>query len=363
MGENASAIASQHANCPFRARWHRNGLPRSSANREPDDASAGQLIVSPPILLAPVDTKPDASLPLADRLLATLGEDVYVLHVRRGGNLEKLVNQCLTCPARLGQRWNLAVGPDLVPQSLVDRWSPAGATAWYLTSSPQDSLVQANRESTRVSLGPFPSAIVPLGQLEAERYLCHWTRGHPGPWPDQNEKDYICGLLFDEAERDRSALATLLRILQMKRLLGTSRLTREKAEVVSFTELPLTEFRSRRVFRPMHARWDFEPYGVSIDRNWLLNHGTRPVIYGNEMTWRGLAIEDRPFFQFCGRNREDRLREDRRSYDWTQEREWRHVGDVDLGALGPSDALVFVADRVEARRVAAVSPWPVTIVE
>src|SRR5690606_1588616 len=131
-------------------------------------------------------------------------------------------------------------------------------------------------------------------------YLAHWTRRQPGPWPDESEADYVESLLVDPQARDRAPLASLLRILRMQRLIATNRLTRSVAKVVCFTACPLVDFLRRRTFRSMHARWDFEPYGVCIDRQWLIHHGARPVIYGDEATWRQMADDDRPFFQHRG---------------------------------------------------------------
>jgi hypothetical protein len=166
----------------------------------------------------------------------------------------------------------------------------------------------------------------------------------------------VQSLLVDPSARDRSAMASLMRIVRMRRLIATNTLTRGETKVVCFTAHPLSSFAERRTFRTMHGRWDFEPYGICIERKWLIAHGARPVIYGDESAWRQLALPDRPFFQHRGSG------SGRHSYDWTQEDEWRHVDDVDLSRISPSQLLVFVPDDASAIQISAACPWPVTIV-
>jgi hypothetical protein len=198
--------------------------------------------------------------------------------------------------------------------------------------------------------------VIPLVGILGERYLAHWTRRQPGPWPDECESQYVQSLLVDPAARDRSALASLLRIVRMRRLIATNTLTRGETKVVCFTAQPLSRFAVRRTFRAMHGRWDFEPYGVCIERSWLMARGARAVIYGDESTWQQLALPDRPYFQHRGSVSGPR------PCDWTQEDEWRHVGDVDLSQISPDQVLVFVPDHASAMQIRAVCPWPVTIV-
>ena len=48
--------------------------------------------------------------------------------------------------------------------------------------------------------------------------LWHATRRHEGPWAGQGESEFLDELLFERPERDRSALATLRRIIGERRL-------------------------------------------------------------------------------------------------------------------------------------------------
>ena len=130
-------------------------------------------------------------------------------------------------------------------------------------------------------------------------YLVHWTRRQIGPWPDQCEAAYLDELLFDCERADRSALAALTRILASQRIVATHRLTRGAVGVVCFTARRLPELLQFRAFRRHHRRWDFEPYGICVERRWLERRGARPVIYGDDQLWQQLSTADQPFFQLA----------------------------------------------------------------
>jgi hypothetical protein len=132
---------------------------------------------------------------------------------------------------------------------------------------------------------------------------------------------------------------------------------RGDAKVVCFTAVPLRELPQLRSFRSHLARWDFEPYGVCIRRGWLEQHGCAPVRYGDDAFWESLAAEVRPFFQV----RTSTSRRSGRVTDWSIEREWRHVGNVDLSKLPTDAGLIFVPSREEAEQIATISRWPVTV--
>jgi hypothetical protein len=56
-----------------------------------------------------------------------------------------------------------------------------------------------------------------------------------------------------------------------------------------------------------------------------------------------------------------RTRHQTRPRDWTQEREWRHLGDVELASIPADRAFVFVPSAAEAEQVVAASRWPVVV--
>ncbi|MDG2381737.1 MAG: hypothetical protein P8N76_08680 [Pirellulaceae bacterium] len=136
----------------------------------------------------------------------------------------------------------------------------------------------------------------------------------------------------------------------MQRLIATCRMTRSPIKVVCFTEWSHDEIATRRLFRPHLSRWDFEAYGLCIDRKWLQQRAARPVIYGDEECWRQLSSHQRPFFQ---------LSHSKCGVAWSVEREWRHLGDIDLRELTPQQAIVFVRFESEISAVSLESRWPV----
>jgi len=91
-----------------------------------------------------------------------------------------------------------------------------------------------------------------------------------------------------------------------------------------------------------------------------MQRGVRPVLYGDETAWQNLNESDQPFFQPAQSGRSSSEDADA-GIDWTVEREWRYVDDLDLSQLSREDAMVFVPNFAAARRLSAVSPWPITL--
>ena len=155
-------------------------------------------------------------------------------------------------------------------------------------------------------------------------------------------------------------------ILRQRRLIASTRTARGGVRVVSFTASPLSQLPELRRFRRHRGRWDFEPYGLCIHQSWLKERGVRPVVYGNEANWRDLNEHDQSYFQLAhslavGANETDAEHESAAGIDWTVEREWRHIGHLDLRELPRESGLVFVRNYAAAKRVSIVSPWPVTL--
>jgi hypothetical protein len=138
---------------------------------------------------------------------------------------------------------------------------------------------------------------------------------------------------------------------------ASSAAIRGQARVVSFTAAGLWSLAELRVFRPHRRRWDFEPYGICLRRDWLTARGARPVIYGDDETWQSLAPCERPYFQ----RRATRTAGRRGTIHWPVEKEWRHVGDLDLSSLAPGQLACFVPTRQAALRLATVTRWPVFV--
>lgn len=206
-------------------------------------------------------------------------------------------------------------------------------------------------ESTSLrQLQPLP-ANNPL--TRPQQWLCHWTRSAAGHWPGETREEYLDKLILASDPVDRSARATLLRIITDQRIRASSQAIRGSFAVTAFTAVPLAEFRRRRVFRNHRHRFDFEPQGIAIRRDVLSLCGARPVLYGSDEFWRELPLKDRPFFQ---KATEDGIT------DTVEELEWRLNSDVDLSLLPHGSICVFVDSEDDARLMSSACAWPICIV-
>jgi hypothetical protein len=299
--------------------------------------------VSPPLL-----DVVEHDQPVRDRLVVAASDQLVVLRMRRNGNIESLVRQRLGAaikPTESGV--TLIVGPGLVPVDLADALPPA------------DRLIVPNKSRRETVTPPVGcvttrAPILRPAQLVDRTLLIHWTRARVGPWPDETWEDYRDALIMCHHDTDRSALAALARIAAQRRLLATNITIRGGAPVVCFTARALGEMKELRKFRVHRQRWDFEPYGICIERAWLERLGARPVIYGNAELWERLDDRQRPFFQQRFTRGEARI-------DWAVEQEWRVEGNVDLRQLPEDSAVLFVPTLKEAYWLSCQSPWPIVV--
>ncbi len=289
---------------------------------------------------------------IVDELLIGLAKSAILLSVRKNGNIQKLAQRRISRNPASGTR--LLINRKLTPASVESDLLKRGALAWWLYGpdiSPSD---EPSRNHAWFDPRPGPHAIIlTLDELKTKDYLAHWTRRRVGPWPDQTRAEFLDDLIFLASRREHNEISALCRILALGRILGSHGLTRDSRDVVCFSNLPLDEMLDRRVFRPHLGRWDFEPYGIAVDREFLKRLGARPVVYGDESAWEQLSDADQAFFQ---------LEHSRSSQiDWTLEQEWRLVGDLKLDDIPVDQAVVFVKSESEALMVSALSRWPVVI--
>lgn len=378
-GGTASARFVDHAAELFGARVLSIELPRSdditlrqwlrrirTVNRSAKVDCQKRAILSPPILdlaLSEITATEIRDVPLRDRALIGLSDRILAIHVRRGGNLHRLLQQRLHDTSWPVASVYVALGTDLTATATAGELMDAGAVGWVI-STRQLVRHESGRQSppiTRSLLdGPRlhrrPAPIVEPPSSDHWTYLTHCTRRRDGTWPDQSDEEFLDDLILERRESAHSALASLARIVNERRLRASSEGIRGRAPVVSFTAAPLDEIARMRVFRSHRGRWDFEPYGICISQDWLAQRSVRPVQYGNDQLWRSLAAADRPFFQIGQSVTSEQV------MVWTAEQEWRHVGDVTLRRLPPDAAFIFVPKRDEAERIAEISPWPVAVV-
>lgn len=352
---------------PTWARWWRRIRQATAVER--DRFSIAQVYLSP--ALGPADRCPAPSpwaacceLPVRDRVLVGMGEKLVVLHVRNHGVLHQLLR------ARLDDtRWSptsvrIALGQNLTHGELADELLGNGALGWLVLNTLKSEVASSPvrlapaRAMPRAPISQGISPSIPDDSRGAPwDYLTHCTRRRDGPWPDQNEEDYLDDLILQREGMERSALATLKRIITQRRLIASSQSIRGGTPVVSFTSVPLAALRPLRVFRPHRSRWDFESYGICIHRSWLQQRNIQPVRYAPDSHWDRIPREERPYFQ---RDR-SRTGSCRTTIDWTVEHEWRHVGDLPLEELPPDLAFVFVPTPEEAAQLSPFSRWPVVV--
>jgi hypothetical protein len=332
-------------------RWGRRVLTSAATS-----GRAGcRVILSPPCAGASAANRL-SELPLPDRATAASCDRLLALHVRPGGNLQRMLKARLEAGSRSSPEVFVAIGSDLVSRRLADELMDLGAVGWLV----MNSTVGADHESPSWPGSDVPgkplAPIIDCPSAEDWPYLTHCTRRRQGPWPDEAEADYLDDLILDRIGADHSALAALWRIVGSGRLIAGCDIVRGDTPVVSFTAVPVTELPRLRTFRSHLSRWDFEPYGICIRRDWLQHRGARPVRYGDESTWAESTPQERVFFQKShSRSAGGTVT------DWTVEQEWRHVGDVPLDDLPRNAALLFVPSATEAKQLSTISPWPVTL--
>lgn len=305
--------------------------------------------------------EPLHSAPLADRLIFSVADRICIPQVRSRGNISLLINSHLNDPDRARVPLQIAADPQgKFPeflQRLPELWIPwsiidSGNTAFF-----RDDPATAGDVSTTKNESPIPQELLPLPGsnplADPAQWLCHWTRSAAGNWPGETREEYLDTLILASDPVDRSAMATLLRIVADQRIRASSHAIRGSFAVTAFTAVPLAEFRRRRVFRNHRHRFDFEPWGIAIRRDVLSQFGARPVLYGSDEFWKELSADDRPFFQ---KATSDGIT------DTIEEQEWRLFGDVDLGALPLQSLCVFVDSEADARLLNAVCGWPICIV-
>lgn len=320
------------------------------------------------------------SVPLNDRILFASASRICVLSSRFGGNIRKLLqihlndNERRSTPVLIASDSNgkFAQHMSLLPPGWIpwlvlpdlNNTESVPESGVSVNDEPHDDtdnntvITQSDRGEVSIVKHQGDNAVKrtvkrktenesnPLTQ--PEDWLLHWTRAGTGPWPEEPLNDYLDKLLLQAEDADHSALSTLFRIIRSQRLIASSRGIRGGYSVVAFTEVPLSEFRRRRKFRSHHRRFDFEPWGIALNRQRLSSMGARPVTYGNDQDWQQLSDTDRPYFQKSTVGRSNCV----------EEREWRHFGDVQLGSFLPDCLWIFANDDESCRLIRKQCPWP-----
>lgn len=288
------------------------------------------------------------TLPFADIALVGTGERIVAINCRPKGNVERLLTR------RLSER------PDdgaIVLVSCTDEGPPVpetlkslGAVPWFLQNIAEpNSAFEAENDLTEVASGGLT---IDNGPLDCpDEWLYHWTRPVAGPWHDQSKDEYLDELILGCDTADRSAIAALMRLISQQ-VIKSSISEQNKPASVSFTAVPLSEFRRRRVFRGHRQRYDFEPWGIAIRKTALQRLGAEAVIYiEGERDKSNIETKfTQPRF------------DTKKRIDWSEECEWRIEGDLNLNVFSIDDITLFVDRENEANILRKDARWPVVVV-
>ena len=275
-----------------------------------------------------------------DQLSVFNADVIIALAVGNRSRTRTLIQQVLEPPSEGRPPVWFARSTSLVSREITEKWTTLGARPF-------------DPASRRRSDPPIAEATVQLAtnrMVKSGDWLVHCTRECDGRWPGQSQDQYLDDLILGRSASDHSVQATLRKILVERRLRAASRPVRGFPPAVSFSASPLEELLTRRVFRGHRGRWDFEPYGLAISRDWLAARGARPVVYRLPGDLRG----NDPFEQPTGS-------QGRPPMHWPREEEWRHPGDVDLSSLPDSQGLVLVHRHSDLGFVSGISRWPVLV--
>lgn len=236
-----------------------------------------------------------------DRMAVSLANQIYPVSVRKGGNLERLFKDN---PAKLST-----------------------AQMAYCTDY--------NPRVKRANMSIAEEELVPQVRDMKWNYITHYTRTAYSPWPGETSADFYQAIYNSCASYPRTALLTLNQIVIDKQIWASYYHIRGGHKVVSFTELHPREAINLIKWRPRYVRWNFEPFGIAIDKQYARSIGIRSVIYDTPERYYNLDDEDKPFYQNPGE----------KGGEWEPEREWRYHGNLDLSAIPPEKILLLVRNK------------------
>lgn len=298
-----------------------------------------RILISPPIR-----HEPRKSAINRDSLMLSLARRIHVLKANPKSGTESRVlslleNHRSPCETVKQKAVYVALQKSLVSSELHRKVHKGNCVAWRVNMCGLKSRRQQTEEQG--------SQIQDVTRVvDSSDYLFHCTRAPSGPWPGESMEEYLDKLISCR-EVQRTAIDSLLRIAKQKKILASERLNRTNVRVVSFTHSSLCQIRKMRTFRSHLARWDFEPYGIGVRKIDLQTaFQAQPVIYGDDQYFANLPEDIKPFFQPA-----TTLTKSGNFIHWTEEREWRVKGDIDLSRIDERELLFFVPSRTEAAKI------------
>ncbi len=173
-----------------------------------------------------------------------------------------------------------------------------------------------------------------LRRLE-DRYLVHWTRAANCAWPTERLIDYYRAIVESESY-PRSGFSTLMNIISTARIVATPKNMPAGIATVSFSGLPPADIVPLVAWRSRYRQMSFEPYGIGLDRQYVMSKGVCPVQYYHRDNDRA-------------RDSEQWLRQSVgvKGY-WRAEQEYRYKGDFDFSSFASNRLLALCHTQREA---------------
>jgi hypothetical protein len=302
-------------------------------------------------------------IPAADRLAFASAEQIFLLSVRSGGHTWQLAQDMMTKRPATGRvRIFLPPWRDGETNSWAQHRQAAhqlmesGAIGWHLATPTIDT----ERETLDQHALPRPAKsfqetrspqVQWLEPGSSTLFLSHHTRSNPQQWPEEVEGDFWWRWLSDGAH-GCWPWETILRIACQQKLRAGHRLIPGQLPVVCFSGRCPVETAALRTFRPHLRRWDYEPYGIAIQKSWLEQQGARRVEYVEQ----GSPVHPFQQIRYSKGSTTSRV-------DWSLEQEYRFPGDLDLRTV-PRDAMFyFVRTSSEAQQLAGYTSSQVKFLE
>ncbi len=303
-----------------------------------DQSTLGEYTAGVPVLSCLLDASAcpkDRKQFCRDRILAGLSHVQLVLELRPGGNLATV----------LEERQRVEPGLQFVFEPARKNPSNAGNFRLLDLFPAHARPFRVSQSARSVEKGAKSAGEVLPAHIDWRRFLYHYTRACPGPWPGEEYLEYLGKLLDGDPRSGHSALDTLIRIAAEKRVRASAGLVRGREPVVSLSAHSPPDFFRLRAWNTTLSRWTVEPYGIAVSRDYLKSLGAMPAVYGSDAIYSRLPESGKYRFQLNVRDRSA----------WKYEREWRLRGGIDFSEVKDGDCFLFVPTADEKEKLLSIT--------
>jgi len=185
-----------------------------------------------------------------------------------------------------------------------------------------------------------PPKIEEIKEFNNWNYLTHWTSSLFAPYPNETLFDFYQSILNSKNIYSHNAFNTLINILKTKIIIANNKIIKGKYNVISFTENNPKETIKFMLWRNNRFRYNYEPYGIAINKDYLIKIGAKKVIYENNTNFNQLNEEEKPFFQYYGKDKR-----------WQFENEWRYLGNLNIENIPKQNILILVKTEKEKKYI------------